>query len=533
MAPKSFTANLVEKLPLIAIGLLFFGFLSPIWLSPINLYSSYTDDFYYYLKIAESFTKGEGLCFTPNVHTNGFQPFFQFFIILLVYIAHLIGASPLVFIRIALALVFLVFSLLMLRKTKPTGGVSSFIFILGLASYYFISNQGMETIFIVPLIAYFAIGLNNKTLTLYQAALLVMAGFFIRIDSFIITLPLFIYYLYDKDMLSQRKWATIFISMIIMAMPVAIYLGINYIEFKTFFPISGLAKTVSKVNGINKATFESLLRYFPYNIFNLAIIGLYIAIALTGNFRQKIYFHLLALTIVLYYVQTALRSDWSLWAWYFYPLPPLAFMAAAKGRELFTARNFRFPLYNRLMYIAGTSSTLVVVLFAFVLWLFYTFPLYKTSSIGEGKVDILHIAGLKLKAFEDHHAGIYAMGDRAGIVGYLMKSPLVQVEGLVMDKNYMKRLYSTNHLKDLLQAYRVDYYIASNPTRINDSTFVIQEPFQSNGLSHRITDTIRWNICDSFTLASKGIFTHKTNDLYRTIVFKVPESVRQNSLSVK
>ena len=91
-----------------------------------------------------------------------------------------------------------------------------------------------------------------------------------------------------------------------------------------------------------------------------------------------------------------------------------------------------------------------------------------------------------------------------------------------MDKNYMNRMIKAKKVKDLLVPYNVDYYIASNPAQLNDSTFIVTEPFQSNGFSHRITDTIRWNIVDSFTLVSKGVFTGKVNDHYRTIIFKVP-----------
>jgi hypothetical protein len=307
-----------------------------------------------------------------------------------------------------------------------------------------------------------------------------------------------------------------------MGVPVALYLLLNYIKFHTFFPISGLAKTVVKMGGINWATFESFFHYYPYSFYNLAMTCMFILIVLTTNFKEKIYFHLLALATMLYYVQTAIRSDWGLWAWYFYPIPAFAFIAAAEGRALFSGRNNQFSGHRRLIYATAAASASLVVLFASLVWLFYTFPLRRTSPLGEGKVDILHIAGLKIKAFENGHTGVYAMGDRAGIVGYLMKSPLIQMEGLVMDKQYMARMLKTRKLKDLLHSYKVDYYIATNPERLNDSTFVVKEPCQSHGLSHQIIDTIRWNVCDSFTLTSKGVFTGRTNDWSHTFVFRVP-----------
>jgi hypothetical protein len=114
-----------------------------------------------------------------------------------------------------------------------------------------------------------------------------------------------------------------------------------------------------------------------------------------------------------------------------------------------------------------------------------------------------------------------------------MKSPLIQLEGLVMDKKYMTTLTRSTKIKDLLEDYNVDYYIASNPTQLNDSTYIVKEPFQSHGRSHQIVDTIGWKVCDSFTLSSIGVFSGKTNDFYHTVIFRVPKPAKQNSVSLQ
>ncbi|HEY4150401.1 MAG TPA: hypothetical protein VGM41_15790 [Chitinophagaceae bacterium] len=509
----------LHKLTVLVVLLLFVSFLIPIGQSPVNLYASFTDDFYYYLKIAQSFTRGDGLSYTSHIYTNGYQPFFQFFIVLLVYIAHLIGAPELVFIRFVMALVFMIASLVLLRQLRPRGYAATFFFLLGLFGYYIISYSGMESLFIVPVLTYFVFKLSTGSISVNRAALLVALAFFIRIDSFVITLPLFFYYF--SQHIPRRGRSAMLAPFVIMGLPVALYLGVNYFLYHSSFPVSGLAKTVVKLGGVNGASLKSFAFYFPYNVYNVAVTGLFILVALTGDFKAKRYFHLLALVTLLFYILTAVRSDWALWAWYFYPVPPLAFMLSAQGGALFSAPNPRLAGLNRFIYAAAAFAA-VVVLFSFVIWAFYSLPLYKTSSEGEGKVDILHIGGLHIKEFEEHHKGVYAMGDRAGIVGYLIKSPLIQLEGLVMDKEYMNRLSKTEKLYDLLHAYNVNYYIASNPTRLDDSTYVVKEPAQSHGLSHQITDTIHWKICDSLTLSSKGVFTRKENDRFQTVIFEVP-----------
>jgi len=375
----------------------------------------------------------------------------------------------------------------------------------------------------VPMLAWYVIKLRDNRLSVYGAALAVVAAFFIRIDSFVITLPLFLFYLKKRGYPMRVFWKKLFLSGAIMAVPVLLYVLANYISFNTFFPISGVAKSVQVVSGINYATFESFFHYYPYSFYNIAITAIFALVLLTTNFKDKIYFHLFGLTTLLFYVQTAIRSDWGLWAWYFYPIPVFAFLVSAEGMALFFGRNNSFGWYRRLLYATAAASVVMMVLFAMLVWTFYTFPINRTSPMGMGKVDILHIAGLKLRGFEQRHRGIYAMGDRAGVVGYLMKSPLIQMEGLVMDKEYMKRLVRAKKLKELLKPYKVDYYIATNPEKLDDSTYVVKEPFQSHGLSHQIVDTIHWNVCDSFRLSSTGVFTRRENDWSRTYVFRVPE----------
>jgi len=42
------------------------------------------------------------------------------------------------------------------------------------------------------------------------------------------------------------------------------------------------------------------------------------------------------------------------------------------------------------------------------------------------------------------------MGDRAGFVGYLLSSPLIQLEGLVLDSNYLNLLEKNRNIEEVL-----------------------------------------------------------------------------------
>jgi len=65
------------------------------------------------------------------------------------------------------------------------------------------------------------------------------------------------------------------------------------------------------------------------------------------------------------------------------------------------------------------------------------------------------------------HPGVYAMGDRAGLVSYLSGQKMIQLEGLVMDKNYLENINRQESLNFVLNNYNVDYYITAYAKRIN------------------------------------------------------------------
>jgi hypothetical protein len=69
-----------------------------------------------------------------------------------------------------------------------------------------------------------------------------------------------------------------------------------------------------------------------------------------------------------------------------------------------------------------------------------------------------------------------AMGDRAGIVGYLLKNPIVHLEGIVMDEKYLKFIRKEEDLKKVLKIYNVKYYIATNPKLIGNGCYEFVEP---------------------------------------------------------
>jgi hypothetical protein len=75
-----------------------------------------------------------------------------------------------------------------------------------------------------------------------------------------------------------------------------------------------------------------------------------------------------------------------------------------------------------------------------------------------------------------NNPGIYAIGDRAGLVGYLSNAPIIQLEGITMDKEYINILRTENSLNKILKLYHVDYYISLNQLNNVNNTYTIYEP---------------------------------------------------------
>jgi hypothetical protein len=73
----------------------------------------------------------------------------------------------------------------------------------------------------------------------------------------------------------------------------------------------------------------------------------------------------------------------------------------------------------------------------------------------------IYAASLEIQEFATRHPGIYAMGDRAGRVAYLIPDPVVQTEGLMMDREYLRYVEKQTPLREVLKHYNVRYYIAT------------------------------------------------------------------------
>jgi len=104
------------------------------------------------------------------------------------------------------------------------------------------------------------------------------------------------------------------------------------------------------------------------------------------------------------------------------------------------------------------------------------------------------------------------MGDRAGMPGYLMDSPLIQLEGLVMDTAFSKNIAESRDLNEVLEEYDVNYYVSSS-FETGEDGYLFVEPAQAKHSKFTMKGSLNQKPILEFT-SPPGI---------RTAIFKIKE----------
>jgi hypothetical protein len=139
----------------------------------------------------------------------------------------------------------------------------------------------------------------------------------------------------------------------------------------------------------------------------------------------------------------SVRSDWEMWPWYAWVWRPA--LCASLALCFSPSVNIRW-LRTRWTHALATATLLVRL---------------GTTVWPPGQLDFYQTA-VEVREFAVTHPGIYAMGDRAGMIAYLLPYPLVQTEGLVMDRAFLEHIRRQDDLAQTLALYHVRYYIGSS-----------------------------------------------------------------------
>lgn len=417
-----------------------------------SLLMSFDDDAFYYFKIAKNLADGHGSTFNGFYSTNGYHPLWMFLVVITRVIA---DSSKLEFLLLAKCLISFLYLCQLVVTYKLCTALENKRLSLSKIAYFtfsacffiLIAGGGMEVALTLPLLLLLFLFIETRAniLTLSIVATLIVLS---RLDSVLLIAPLSIYLVFSR----HHKPKSYLAPLILMVSVIVAYTSISYELFGVAVPISGLAKSSIRFALFSTESWNSLFTYTNWKRINLFALCCLVALLTLLVKHRSIpisrFLFSMMLGVILFFATTAARSDWPMWPWYFYPIITIfyaGYFSITHGVDLFPVTSIKRGI------VFGTLVISSLYCFNAV----FVYPmLFKKDSIPSP------ILAEQLAEYMNLHPGRYAMGDRAGMVGYLSSPPLIQLEGLVMDKNYLQTLRSPDMtISKLMNIYSVDYYI--------------------------------------------------------------------------
>jgi len=417
------------------------------------------DDFFYYAKIAVNIAAGRGSTFDGVTPTNGYHPLY--FLVLLPAAWVRGGLTPFLvelwLLAIAASVVTFVFARRIFRAAGCDEKLASALGLLAIWLPMRMFYQSMEVTLTIPLamvLLWLCVdALSRAEFTWRRAAVIgIVAAAMVlsRLDSSLLVMLLVLAVMCEGKLRRALTPAPVVAFMIAGGAPILVYLASNQFWFHTWMPISGMAK---------QERFSHAPSYFAlYSALwgkALLLLGMDAAALLTWLvWRRKMeprWRAVLLAAILFPLLQIGLfsiLSDWQMWGWYHYTFVPalLALLAMLvmwwQRAEFSSTREWARPAGYVLLGIAAVVT-------AANHW-----------KMSDEMVQISEAAE-QLQIFAATHPGKYAMGDRAGMVGWLLPEPLFQTEGLVEDRAWLTTLHAQGDLADALRERGVRYYVTT------------------------------------------------------------------------
>ncbi len=470
----------------------------------------FEDDFYYYLKVAQNLAHGSGSTFNGIVPTNGYHPLW---FLLLTAVSFVTSRPHAILVFAASTLFVCVIAIYLLtRRLLTLSGVdlllSSALAVYATAYSMHVLFGGMEVTLTVPLLLLVVLLARSPALLAPSPALLdsrpallapepllsapswppfallglaASAMILSRLDTLLLAALIFLSALAHQD-LRRRITPSALAALALGLLPVALYFASNLLLFHTLLPISGAAKQLKTNLLPSSPAWISAYDRPLSQLVNLIPILLAIALLLLPRKRiperlstslsprlspmeRAVFLPVLAFPF-LYIALLSCRSDWQLWGWYLYPFRSAFCISLVVLLAL--------PVVRTLL-----SRPVVTVLLA--LFVLTRLPGLHWPTGGR---EAIYEAAVDLQQFASTHPGVYAMGDRSGMVAELIPDPVIQTEGLMMDRTFLDSVRQQQPLLPVLARYHVRYYIGTTQQPLPPSgCFNAVEPFQAGPAS--------------------------------------------------
>jgi hypothetical protein len=471
----------------------------------------FVDDFYYYALIARHIADGDGSTFTGLVPTNGYQPLWE---VLLVPLARLADGDA--FLRLTFVVETVLFALtmalayLIARRVGVTlAGAYAAAYATGIgtcAGHLFF--HGMEIVLVLPLllaVVHVVLVLCTPGRTprpvrdgLALGALLLLLAM-ARLDTLAFTAVL------GAALLVQRTWrrnrlGTVAVAAGVLALGLLGYAGLNAALFGTPVPISGQAKALG--GGALRA--DLVEQYLSFGVLGplhgclggqalLAGVAALVLLRraavrqrpLLGWADRPVAAVLAALLVgqllqLAYYTTT---SSWPFWEWYFYYIPGTLLVGLLViVKAVLATRVGALARRPGLALAAGLAACALTV----------------GVSWGPPPADFWD-GGVPATAewinANTAPTDVIAVGDRAGYLSWLTRRPMVQLEGLVEDQDFLD-VIADRRIAEHLSDQHVQYYVRGDDDLVGAGAVAVPdragcagylEPAQGNGPKSPVT----------------------------------------------
>ena len=241
--------------------------------------------------------------------------------------------------------------------------------------------------------------------------------------------------------LTRKKVASFFLG---CAPLLLVYFWANLHFFGRLMPVSGAAKQMRRGHEFAWMALRLSLSRGTEIMFLLSFIGLCWMVLRFRELRaqERVICAAALLFPFVHWGVSLTVSDWMLWSWYKYSLTfSMAMLFLLVGSALTSRMPGRVAVWGPVVF--GVGVLLVVT------------SRYRPDAM---MVDVADGARF-VEAFAATHPGRYAMGDRAGMVGYVLNQPVVQMEGLMMDSAFLEHIRRRESLLSVLHEYGADYYV--------------------------------------------------------------------------
>ena len=428
----------------------------------------YSDDFFYYAQVARNLALHSTSTFDGIHRTNGYHPLW---LLVLTLATKLFGSGGVfhasTVVPFAAALATLQFSIVIaiayfaFRVSNELCGVavSCCIQLLVVAFVLIMVCSGMEAGLALVLLfglLRFRLRADFRWSSRQSFTYGLIAGLMVlaRIDAMLLVALLLIFDVFPNGF-DEGGRARRGLWFCMGLWPVAVYVLLNEWFFHTLLPVSGMAKQLRHHLAPSLSALRSLPILFGIRssyllgpcvlvaLLALALLGMGMRAMLPG--RRGVIWAVLLFPFV-YILTIVSLSDWGVWPWYLYAWPATG---AVAGAIVFSGRRARAQASVSWSGLACFAASVCYLIFMTVVIVRYSSP----------RNNDMYLTALDVRQFAENHPGIYAMGDRAGAVGYLADVPVIQLEGLMMDKQYLDNIRAQRDVQDVLKQYEVRYYI--------------------------------------------------------------------------